>query len=96
MDLNVFRTIITKYCIISNATSQLYIFNILRMKRAVVILLVAPVYNSGLIFHDPLKVLGNLACAKLQRERINCRPTPVYLFLYGESTVKIPTQTDSY
>ena len=67
------------------------------MKRAVVILLVAPVYNSGLIFHDPLKVLGRvLACAK-QRERVNnCRPTPVYLFLYGESTVKIPTQTDSY
>ena len=35
-----------------------------------------------------------LACAKLQRERINC--TSVYLFLYGESSVKISTQTDSY
>ena len=34
-----------------------------------------------------------LACAKLQRERINC--TSVYLFLYGESSVKISTQTDS-
>ena len=35
-----------------------------------------------------------LACAKLQRERIDC--TSVYLFLYGESSVKISTQTDSY
>ena len=50
-----------------------------------------------LCFYASLKVLGRvLACAKLHRERINC--TSVYLFLhvYGESTVKISTQTDSY
>ena len=42
-----------------------------------------------------LKVLVRvLACAKLQRERINC--TSVYLVLYRESSVKISTQTDSY
>ena len=35
-----------------------------------------------------------LACAKLQREKINY--TLVYLFLYGESSVKISTQIDSY
>ena len=44
--------------------------------------------------HLNLKVLGkSVACAKLQREMINC--TSVYLFLYGESSVKISTQTDS-
>ena len=35
-----------------------------------------------------------LACAKLQRKRIDC--TSVNLFLYGESCLKISTQTDSY
>ena len=34
------------------------------------------------------------SCAKQQRERINC--TSVYLFLYGKSSVKMSTQTDSY
>ena len=55
-------------------------------------------YNGIAQVCPALKVLGKsvglLACAKLQRERINC--ISVYLFLNGESSVKISTQTDSY
>ena len=47
--------------------------------------------------HFTLKgILGKSVglCKTIRRERINC--TSVYLFLYGESSVKISTQTVSY